>query len=94
MAAHTRGRRDDEGQSLVELGVLIPLLLIIVLGAIDFGRAYYAYISVTNAARAGAQYASASNANAANNPGITAARGAGDRLVCGQPHRDREHNYR
>ena len=34
---------------------------------------YYAYISVTNAARAGAQYASVSNANAANTAGITAA---------------------
>lgn len=75
-AAARRGARrghDDNGQSLVELGVLIPLLLIIVLGAIDFGRAYFAYISVTNAARAGAQYASVSNANAANPAGITAA---------------------
>ncbi len=70
-----RGCHDDQGQSLVELGVLIPLLLIIVLGAIDFGRVYFADVTVTNAARAGAQYASASNANAANTAGITAAVG-------------------
>ena len=70
---HARRRHDDNGQSLVELGILIPLLLVIVLGAIDFGRAYYAYVTVTNAARAGAQYASVSNANAADTEGITAA---------------------
>ena len=37
---------------------MLPLLLIMVLGTIDLGRLYFAYVSVTNAARNGAQYGS------------------------------------
>lgn len=48
----------SRGQSLAELALILPVLLILVLGAIDFGRLYFAYVSVTNAARNGAQYAS------------------------------------
>lgn len=77
LPAPARGRRAcparERGQSLVELGLLLPVLLVLVLGAIDFGRLYYSYVTVTNSARTGAQYASASTANASNLPGITAA---------------------
>ena len=64
---------DDRGQSLAELGVLVPILLIIVLGVVDFGRAYNSSQAVANAARTGAQYAAVSTANAGNLPGITTA---------------------
>jgi Flp pilus assembly protein TadG len=37
---------------MVELALVIPVLLIIVLGVIDFGRAIIAYNQVSNAARA------------------------------------------
>lgn len=37
----------------------LPLLLLLVLGAIDFGQAYYLSIEVANAARAGVQYGAA-----------------------------------
>jgi TadE-like protein len=49
-------RRSQSGASLVELAVVLPFLLLLVLGAVDFGRAYYLSIEVANAARAGAQY--------------------------------------
>lgn len=65
--------RRERGQSLVELGVLMPILLVIVLGAVDFGRAYHSSQSVANAARTGAQYAAVSTANAGNLSGITTA---------------------
>ena len=42
----------------VEMAVLLPVLMTIVLGAVDFGRYAYTYIAVTNGARAGAAYAS------------------------------------
>lgn len=50
-------RRSERGISLIESAlvaffVLIPLLL----GVIDFGRAYFLQIEVTNAARAAVQY--------------------------------------
>jgi Flp pilus assembly protein TadG len=45
------------GQSLVELALLFPVLLMLLLGALDLGRVYYAQIAVTNAAREGAMVA-------------------------------------
>lgn len=48
----------ERGQSLVELSIVLPVLLILLLGAVDFGRLYYASVTVAGAARNGAQYAS------------------------------------
>lgn len=48
----------QEGQSLVELALLLPVLLLIMAGVLDLGRAFHAYITITNAAREGARYAS------------------------------------
>lgn len=47
-----------KGQSLVELAIILPILLIILLGIIDFGRVFYAYVTITNASREGARYGS------------------------------------
>jgi Flp pilus assembly protein TadG len=51
------GDKPKRGQSLVELALLLPILLLLVLGILDFGRSYYYYVSITNAAREGARYA-------------------------------------
>jgi Flp pilus assembly protein TadG len=45
------------GLAAVEFAVILPLLMTIVLGCVDFGRFAYSYIALTNAARAGAAYA-------------------------------------
>lgn len=47
-----------EGQSLVELAIILPVLMVILLGIIDFGRVFYAYVTITNASREGARYGS------------------------------------
>lgn len=47
--------------------------MLIVLGTVDFGRAYFTAVSVTNAARTGADYAAVSSTNANDLPGIEAA---------------------
>ena len=39
------------GQALVEFALILPILLILLLGILDFGRAVAAYNSVSNAAR-------------------------------------------
>ncbi|MGH2475308.1 MAG: TadE/TadG family type IV pilus assembly protein [Candidatus Limnocylindrales bacterium] len=44
-------RRYDDGQSLVEVALVLPILLIILLGIFDFGRAVFAYNAVSNSAR-------------------------------------------
>jgi Flp pilus assembly protein TadG len=48
----------ERGQAMVEMALLLPLLLLMVMGAIDFGRAFFAYTSAANAAREGAMCAS------------------------------------
>lgn len=50
-------RRSQAGQSLVEVAFVLPVLLLILLGIFDFGRAVYAYNIVSNAAREGVRLA-------------------------------------
>lgn len=45
------------GQSLVELALILPLLVLLFLGALDAGRVFYYYTAVANATRAGGTYA-------------------------------------
>jgi len=47
-----------KGQSLVEFALVLPLLLLLVIGAIEFGRLFFIKIALTNAAREGAYYLS------------------------------------
>jgi Flp pilus assembly protein TadG len=49
-----RLRRED-GQALVEFAVILPLLLILVTGIIQFGLLFNKYITLTDAVRSGAQ---------------------------------------
>lgn len=48
-------RETDTGQTLVEFSLILPLLLIMLFGLVDFGRAFYTWLVVTNAAREGAR---------------------------------------
>ncbi len=51
-----RGRpRGDRGAAAVEMALVLPLLLLVVFGAIDFGRMFFTQISLTAAAREGAR---------------------------------------
>ena len=44
------------GLAAVEIAVVLPLMVTIALGCVDFGRFAYNYINVSNAARAAAAY--------------------------------------
>jgi Flp pilus assembly protein TadG len=46
----------ERGASLVEFALMIPFLALLLLGVIDFGRAYYVSVEVNNAASTGALY--------------------------------------
>jgi Flp pilus assembly protein TadG len=46
----------EAGSSLVELAFFLPLLLLVLMGVADFGRAYYLANEVSGAAHAGAVY--------------------------------------
>ena len=45
------------GQELVEFAVMVPFLLIILIGVVDLGRVFHASITIANASRTGARYA-------------------------------------
>lgn len=60
----------QSGQSLVEVALLTPLLLLLLLGVIEIGRFAYIGILVGNAARAGAAYAAQSAGQSADGAGI------------------------
>jgi hypothetical protein len=48
----------ERGSGLLEMAVVIPLLLLLLVGVVDFGRAFHYQIVITNAAREGARYGS------------------------------------
>lgn len=62
-APQRAGRRSSGGQSLVELALILPVLLLLGLIAIDFGRVYLGWINLQNMARIAANFA-ANNAQA------------------------------
>jgi len=54
----TRVHRDSRhGGAAIELALVMPAMIALVLGCIDFGRFAYAYIAVSNAANAAASFA-------------------------------------
>lgn len=48
--------RDEEGAAVVEFALVLPILLFIVFGIIDFGRAFYTLNNIVSAVREGARY--------------------------------------
>jgi len=46
----------QKAQSLVEFSLVLPLLLLLILAAMDIGRMFYTKMVITNAAREGANY--------------------------------------
>jgi len=55
VGARRRGLSIPRGQSLVELALALPVILLILFGIIEFGRAFLIYSEVSNAAREGAR---------------------------------------
>jgi Flp pilus assembly protein TadG len=53
----SRARRRDEGQSLVEISLILPIVILLVVVVFDLGRAVYAQHTVGNAARGGLRVA-------------------------------------
>lgn len=51
------GRRRERGAAAVELALLLPVFLLVIAGIVDFGRALFTQITLTNAAREGARAA-------------------------------------
>jgi Flp pilus assembly protein TadG len=55
MAVTTRHWRSERGAELIEFAIVVPILLLLIAGIIDFGMMFRTYEAVTNAAREGAR---------------------------------------
>jgi Flp pilus assembly protein TadG len=51
-----RLRPRSPGQALVEFALLLPVFLLLLVAAVDFGRLFFTYIQIHNAAREAANY--------------------------------------
>jgi Flp pilus assembly protein TadG len=49
---------EDSGQNLVEFALLLPVLMYILMGILQFGLIFAAYVTINNAAREGARWGS------------------------------------
>jgi Flp pilus assembly protein TadG len=56
--------KDAKGQSLVEFILVLPVVFLLIVNVVNFGAFFYAWITVSNAARAGADYAILGGASA------------------------------
>ena len=52
-----RPRRGDSGEALLEIALVLPILLLLSMGMLDFGRAFHAKNIVDSAAREGCRVA-------------------------------------
>jgi Flp pilus assembly protein TadG len=50
-------KRNERGQSLTEMALVLPVLLFVLAGVLDVGRLYYVTVAITDAAAEGASYA-------------------------------------
>src|SRR5213592_4301706 len=50
-------RRRTRGQSLVEFALVLPVMLLIIMVGVDFGRAFLGWVNLQNSSRLGANYA-------------------------------------
>jgi Flp pilus assembly protein TadG len=62
----------QSGQALVEMALTVPMLVLLLLGAVEFGRVAYISIQVSNAAKAAAQYGAQTLDTAVDQAGMQA----------------------
>jgi Flp pilus assembly protein TadG len=65
------GKQKSRGQSMVEMALVLPIIMVLLMGAVDFGFVLYAHVQVAAAAGEGARAGSLTLfAPGVNNPGL------------------------
>ncbi len=57
--------RSEKGQSMVEFALVLPILVMLLFGIIDFGRIFHTYLAIDHASREAARTASIGENDAA-----------------------------
>lgn len=65
-------RRTDDGQAIVEFALSLPILLLLLVGTVDIGRGFQAYVSLGNAVREAAREAAVHGGDATTKWGPSA----------------------
>lgn len=47
--------KSERGQSLVEFAIILPVIILLLLGILDFGRVFHAYLTIDHAGREAAR---------------------------------------
>jgi Flp pilus assembly protein TadG len=80
-----RVSKREDGSSMIELAIVLPVLLLLFVGAAELGRLFYTYTTLAKATKVGARYLStsklASSSVAADRTAATVA--AQNLVVCG-----------
>ncbi len=64
----TKKNHFSPGQGIVEFALVIPILLTLMFGIFEFGRAFWIYSAVTSASREAARYGSSVSDNGSGTP--------------------------
>jgi Flp pilus assembly protein TadG len=56
----TKTRKNEQGQTMTELALVLPILVVLLFGIIQFGITFNNYVTLTDAVRAGARKAAVS----------------------------------
>ena len=67
------GKSGDTGQALVELALILPVILLLVVGMLEFSRAWNLHQALTDATREGARRAAVQDADYASQDSAKAA---------------------
>lgn len=66
----------DRGAAMIELALILPILIMLLVGIISFGRAYSAQLSIAGAAREGARVLALGGTNSAVDNAVNGTKGA------------------
>ncbi len=69
-----RLQRDERGTAAIEFGLILPVLVAMLVGIIDYGDVYFTRLTMTNAAREGARVGVTLDEGKAQAAAIAAAR--------------------
>ena len=56
-------KKSKYGQAMVEFVLILPILMLVLVGILEFGRLFYAWLIIENSTRFGIRYATAGTYN-------------------------------